>query len=108
MADKQLCGTVTYISNLYPIETNSIYDDSNFLQHIEDPDALSKMKKGAFKSFRFSERQEMLCHTYGACVYASKFEGIQWGAQLGKDGLIREICKCENLQCPNYKECMGN
>ena len=50
-----LKSTVIFISNLYPVEKKYTMDDTIFCQHVEEPNALFKMKcNPRFKWFNFT------------------------------------------------------
>ena len=104
-----LKSTVIFISNLYPVEKKYTMDDTIFCQHVEEPNALFKMKcNPRFKWFNFTKRQELIFARQSGwkpdfCPY--KDGDKPFGAVVSENGLIKEICKCKRVECKHFKEC---
>lgn len=101
-------GNIKYISNLYHVSKEILYDDVLFCQHVEDPECLFEMKcNPRFKWFNFTKRQEAIFRTMSGIACRKDAGDMPVGAVVCSDGLIRETCRCKKTDCEYFKECMS-
>lgn len=101
-------GNITYISNLYPVDENiALKEDTDYLQHIEDPKRIFDMKcQTYFKWFNFTNRQEHIFRVESGMKCKINPNVVPIGAVLTEDGLVKEVCKCQEKDCKYYSQCM--
>lgn len=102
----ELVGNVTFVSNLYPVENDYLINDINYCQHIEDPKRLFEMRCNLnFRYFNYTKLQGIIFARESGINCKKNPEDKPMGAILDKDGLIREVCKCEQFDCKYYIQC---
>lgn len=93
-------STVTFRSNLYPVEKN-FNEDSNFRSKIHDPFSLELLKKQfALTSLQKKEYDHASLH----CAYAAK-KDYPWGTIRDQQGHDQVVCRCLNTKCSLFHSC---
>lgn len=101
-------GNITYISNLYPVDLKKeLREDTEYLQHIEDPKRILDMKcQTFFKWFNFTNRQEHIFRIESGMKCKINPDIRPIGAIASADGFIKEVCKCQEKDCKYYSQCV--
>ena len=93
-------STVTFRSNLYPVEKN-FNEDSTFRSKIHDPFSLELLKKQfALTSLQKKEYDHASLH----CAYAAK-KDYPWGTIRDQQGHDQVVCRCLNTKCSLFHSC---
>lgn len=96
-------STVTFRSNLYPVEKN-FFEDSIFRSNIHDPFSLEILEKQyALTELQKSEYSHASLH----CTYAAKND-YPWGTIRDDQCHDQVVCRCLNTKCGYFHHCRPN
>lgn len=97
-------STVMFRSNVYPVVSEQILHDKEFLHALRDPIAVREFKKRAFRYYPSPLQNEILRAGVGIeCAYSDKGD-LVWGTVL-EDGAEKVVCRCENYACALFSKC---
>lgn len=108
--DKEECSTLILESNLQVTCKERLYEDNKFLESIEDPRALEKIKSFIIRqryntSYSLSKEQKMIYEASSEhCKYADEGD-FPWGIIQTSEGTFQKVCRCMKTTCEYFNRC---
>lgn len=97
-------SSVTFRSNVYPVVSDQILYDEEFLHSLRDPIAVREFEKHASRYYPSPLQNTILRAGVGIeCTYSEKGD-LAWGTILD-NGVEKVVCRCENSTCRLFPQC---
>lgn len=114
---KDLFSNIGIVSNIYPVKTSRIIEDSEFCKHVRGRKALKKLVRFLtgfdlsddiceqyLTSFGLDTWQIEMFNEDKPCSLGEDESDYPFGAVL-QDGVIRVVCRCNKQFCEHFPEC---